>query len=340
MALDLEHALSELAHTPPVGDDSFPADGMAATVRRMATHVRRRRAARYAGTSVVGAAAVAAIAVGGSAVRSHDTLGPATSLSRRAGAECDKPFDAAGKSDAGVAGELSYDAEVGSDGRTPVYGGNEKYLRMNLTPLVGDNLNLLERMSVSPVTAVILRSGVVVGITTVPSIFEVMPLPTPMPTNAPAWDTTYFVPIAELTNCLGVAPPALTDDMFEVVMLANYALPGRSGTALVITPSASVPHQNVTDPGQSRTGRHVQVFSTDQTDPNATKLAFDTAYYSTFKDVAGTNIPLYAAPDGYPKPNTAPITGPFDAHASGQGSVVITCNGAAFLVITDADMYL
>ena len=83
MALDLELALSELAHTPPVGDDSFPADGMTATVRRMATHVRRRRAAKHAGTSIVGVAAVAAIAIGGSAIKSHVDAagGPSTALS-------------------------------------------------------------------------------------------------------------------------------------------------------------------------------------------------------------------------------------------------------------------
>lgn len=350
MTRNLADELHRLAHSGPGAEAARPGATIVDSAPRLVRQVQRRRAARHAGTSVVGAAAVAAIVVGGGALKAHVDAagGPSTALSKRAGAECGKPFNGAGKSDPGWSGIIGFEgfgAHQTSrtlDGIEGVSNGSEKYLRMMMEPQVDHQGTAVPvwHMSASPVTAVISHGGVVVGIMAIGS-YEATLFPdvTP-PAGENFFSGTYLVPIAGVMNCPGLVPIPLTADLLDVVMLADYTIPGRKGTALVVTPSAKAPHENLTDPGQYGVGRHVQVFSTDPADPNAAKLAFDTAYYSTVKDVAGTNIPLYAAPDGYPKPNTAPITGPFEAHTSGQRSVVITYNGAAFLIITDADMYL
>lgn len=352
MTRNLADELHRLAHSGPGAEAARPGAVIADSAPRLVRQVHRRRTARHAGTAVAGASLVAALAVGGSALKAHVDAagGPSTALSKRAGAECGKPFNGTGKSDPGWSGIIGFlgigmNEEVkGLTGLDGVAAGSEKYLRMTMEPQVDHQGTavLVMHMSTSPVTAVISHGGVVVGITTAPTFQEVSVPNASPPPGENFFTTHYVVPIAGVMNCPGVVPIPLTADLLDVVMLADYTIPGRKGTALVVTPSAKAPHENLTDPGQGRTGRHVQVFSTDPTDPNAAKLAFDTAYYSysTVKDVAGTNIPLYAAPDGYPEPNTAPITGPFEAHASGQRSVVITHNGAPFLVITDADMYL
>ncbi len=62
MSIDLEGALADLARS--VHDDGV-ADRMNGQVRHMVGRIRRRRAARYSATGVIGAGAVAALAVGG-----------------------------------------------------------------------------------------------------------------------------------------------------------------------------------------------------------------------------------------------------------------------------------
>lgn len=62
MTIDLESSLADLARS--VHDDAV-ADRMNGQVRHMVTRIRRRRAARYSATGVVGLGATAAVAVGG-----------------------------------------------------------------------------------------------------------------------------------------------------------------------------------------------------------------------------------------------------------------------------------
>ena len=62
MSIDLERSLAELARS--VHDDGV-AERMTGQVRHMVTRIRRRRAARYSATGVVGVGAAAGLAVGG-----------------------------------------------------------------------------------------------------------------------------------------------------------------------------------------------------------------------------------------------------------------------------------
>ena len=62
MSIDLERSLDELARS--VHDDAL-AERMNGQVYRMVSQIKRRRAARYTGTSVIGMSAAAAVVVGG-----------------------------------------------------------------------------------------------------------------------------------------------------------------------------------------------------------------------------------------------------------------------------------
>ena len=88
MSIDLEGALADLARS--VHDDGAT-ERMNGQVRHMVGRIRRRRAARYSATGVVGAGAVAAVAVGGLqlADRSPAPVVPATPLISHA--QCGDP---------------------------------------------------------------------------------------------------------------------------------------------------------------------------------------------------------------------------------------------------------
>lgn len=62
MSIDLERSLTDLARS--VHDDAV-AERMSGRVRHMVTRIRRRRAARYSATGVIGVGAAAAVVVGG-----------------------------------------------------------------------------------------------------------------------------------------------------------------------------------------------------------------------------------------------------------------------------------
>lgn len=338
MALDLELALSELAHTVPVGNDSFPADGMTAAVRRMATRVRRRRAARYAGTSVVGAAAVAAIAVGGSAVRSHNAPGatpprtapglvPSTALSKRAGVECGKPFDPTGRSDP------RFDVHpMALD-----FDGTHLPFDANVTD--ANDPRPTTKRSVSPTTAVVLAGGVVVGIA-VASDDPLAGFPDnwPQSTGDPAASQLALrVPITQTTNCLGSVPPTVWDDMFEVAFLLDYAMPGESQTALVISEPTKAPHQNAHPTPQPGPPGWL-VFTPYLSGSEPGYLAFMPADYRRVKDIAGARITLYRAPEAGVDPAGLPYTGPIEAHASGSGRLIVSEDGVVEAEIAEEDM--
>jgi hypothetical protein len=337
MSTNLKSALHAAALAESLSDADAPGATVLAETRPTMARIRRRRAARYAGTSVVGVAAVAAIAVGSTAAKSRVTApgGPVTALSERAGAVCDKPFDPAGKSDPGL-GAVAGNDNPGSDGPDAA-----KYSALYLLPWSGSpsNQSLPFQPSVSPATAVVLKDGVVVGITTTKVRWQMMYGDEPYPTDKQWFDNSYFVPIAEMTNCLSAALPTPTEHMFDVVMLTDYSIPGHTGTALAVSEPVKVPHTYVltTAPGHLP---HIELFGMDPSDLAAGLLGFKTTDYAQVKDTAGATVPLYAAPGGAVDPNADPYTGPFAAHASGKGAIVITKDGVDVQVITEAEMDL
>jgi hypothetical protein len=352
MSFDLEHALTELARSVPVGDDSFAADGMATTIRRMSTHVRRRRAARRAGTSVVGAAAVAAIAVGGSAIKTHNAAasGPSTALSKRAGAECGKPFDPAGKADPNVT-LFAHAFGVG-------YSVNSNYQYLRLGIQLGDNATQTEldpMPSVSPETAVILQDGVVVGITKTTPWWQLSSQEAPAPDNAASTpDMVAYIPVTETMNCKGIVPSPVKDAMFDVVLLRDVAVPGQSTTTLVASAPVRAPHDSSTSlPGTTGTvdlansnldlGVEIKgdwrIFVFSVSDQSAVWFAFKLDDYLAVKDTPGASVPLYGAPTG-PDPSYTLSTGVLKASATGDGSLLITFDGVRYGEVQETRMGL
>lgn len=90
MSIDLERSLDELARS--VHDDAL-ADRLNGQVYRMVAQVRRRRAARYTGTSVIGMSAAAAVVVGGMQLAGRDErmAPPATAVPDGAWPACGEP---------------------------------------------------------------------------------------------------------------------------------------------------------------------------------------------------------------------------------------------------------
>ena len=340
MALDLELALSELAHTVPVGDESFPADGMTATVRRLATHVRRRRAARYAGTSVVGAAAVAAIVVGGGALKAHvDAAGtPSTALSKRAGAECGKPFDGTGKSDPRFT-STTWAFTVQQRGSIANWSIASEVVELS-EPSV--------KLSPSrPATAVFLRDGIVVGIGDALTDWEVM---NPTATASPGDDTSpgLTMPVTEMMNCTTTMPAKFTNNMFELVILSEYRVDGDSRTALVIAPPVKgpwvwEPSTYTPPPGGTQTPdlndswANFGVGETAQV--RGDQVEFRIGDYLAVMGTPGANVPLYySSHDGSFANGSKPYTGLAEAHITDTGSIVATYNGAKVSEWTKTDL--
>lgn len=343
MALDLELALPELAHTVPVGDDSFPADGVTAAVRRLATHVRRRRAARHAGVTVVGATAVAAVAIGGSAMRSHHTAvaGPSTSLAERAGAECGKPFDPAGKSDPRFSVPAPmFQFQIGNPEITN-----------RMVSIWNEVVELSEpsvKLSPShPATAVFLKDGIVVGIADALTDWEIM---NPRATAGPGDDTLpgLTVPVTEMMNCTTTMPAKFTNNMFELVILSEYRVDGDSRTALVIAPPVKgpwvwEPSTYTPPPGGTQTPdlndswANFGVGETAQV--RGDQVEFRIGDYLAVMGTPGANVPLYySSPDGSFANGSKPYTGLAEAHITDTGSIVATYNGAKVSEWTKTDV--
>jgi len=327
MALDLERALSELAHTPPVGDDSFPADGMTTTVRRMATHVRRRRAAKHAGTSIVGVAAVAAIAIGGSAIKSHVDAagGPSTALSKRAGAVCGQPFDATGKSDPRFISHAS-PGPVGSIKNVPYM-----WLTNDVVNVARPQVKL---SSTTPMTVVILQDGVVAGITEALTTWKLThPGASADPGDDPG--NALFVPVREAMNCTSTLSPELKVGMFDVVILHDFAVEGADDTALVV--SGPVKEPTVLEGPGTHTLDELQpgfyantwfLFTIARSAGGlGDQVGFTIGDYLAVRNTHGANIPLYWATPGFIAPDPEPYGAPAEAHSSGSGSVILTVNG-------------
>ena len=350
MSVNLKNAMHAAALAESLGDTEARASGVLSNTRPTTSRIRRRRAARQAGTGVVGAAAVAAIVVGGSAIRSHNTAvsGPSTSLSKRAGAECGKPFDPAGKS----TGPVSMFAH--SAGLAYANSGAQ-FLRFDVQ--LGNNQtreDLDPQWSVSPETAVILRDGIVVGIVKSTPSWAVPYAGLPSPTDAAAQhDPMAFVPIAETMNCLGVVPTPVRDAMFDVVLLRDYPIAGQTGTDLVVSASVKAPHDGSTalvkdpvDLSNSNLDLGVEIvgdwrvvgFYLSVTDGK--NYAFNLADYLRVKDTPGADVPLYgvAGPDNTPTSTAAPTR--FKARASGEGSLVITVDGARYGQVFETRMGL
>jgi hypothetical protein len=247
---------------------------------------------------------------------------------------CGQPFDGTGKSDPRFnATHVSASFERG--------GAQLSFL----SPVVENDQSqtLTSKRSVSPTTAVVLKDGVVVGITETNDGWNVTHPNEARPTAALALEPDLpwlFVPVAEATNCLGVVPTQVTDDMFQVVFLRDYAVAGETGTALVVSAPVRGPHDSATTPQPVNTGDVWMVYPIDTADSSAGDLAFLTADYLRVKNTPGANVPLYFAPTGWVEPGSTPYTGPAEAHATGQGSLVITFNGAILYTVTDADLSL
>lgn len=340
MALDLEHALSELAHTPPVGDDSFPADGMTATVRRMATHVRRRRAAKHAGTSIVGVAAVAAIAVGGSAIKSHVDAagGPSTPLSKRAGAVCGQPLDPAGKSDPRFK-STTFGFTFWQPGSIAQWSIANEVLELS-QPSV-------KLSQATPATAVWLESGIVVGIVDTLTDWEIMnPGATPGPGDDDALQL--WAPVSETLNCTGTVLPPITNNMLELVVLSEYRAEGDDRTSLVIAqpfkgPYVDEPNNYTPPPGGTETpdlNDSWAGFSVGATHLlRGDQVQFRIGDYLAVMGTPGANVPLYySSPDGSFANGSKPYTGPAEAHITDTGSIVATYNGAKVAEWTKTDL--
>ena len=350
MSVNLKNAMHAAALAESLGDTEARASGVLSNTRPTTSRIRHRRAAQQAGTSMVGAAAVAAIVVGGSAVRSHNTAvgGPGTSLSKRAGAECGKPFDPTGKSK----GPISMFAYP--QGLSAANSGAQ-YIDFAIT--LGNNetrTTLDPQGSVSPETAVILRDGIVVGIVKTTPWWAVPYAGIPSPTDAATHpDLRAFVPIAETMNCLGVVPAPVRDAMFDVVLLRDYPIAGQAGTDLVVSASVKAPHDGSTalvkdpvDLSNSNLDLGVEIvgdwrvvgFYLSVTD--AKNYAFNLADYLRVKDTPGADVPLYgvAGPDNTPTSTAAPAR--MKAHASGKGSLVITVDGARYGQVFETRMGL
>jgi hypothetical protein len=330
MALDLELALSELAHTVPVGDDSFPADGMTATVRRMATHVRRRRAAKHAGTSIVGVAAVAAVAIGGSAIKSHvdAARGPSTALSKRAGAVCGQPFDATGKSD------LRFTVWQAAGYLDPAAQPPTWSTTLRITELSDPRAKM---PPAGPATAVILKDGIVVGIAQALTDFERDHPGTPEPLgNFDDGQQNLSTLLDDAVNCPGTAPWRITNEVLDVVMLSEVAVVGESRTALVAAspvpwPLARDTRPTVGSPSPTPTptvnsDNWISIAGIGETSKvRAENIMFKVDDYLAVKDTPGANVPLYVWNEVTDE--ILPYTGPAEAHITEKGSMVATVQG-------------
>jgi hypothetical protein len=329
MSVNLKNAMHAAALAESLGDTEARASGVLSNTRPTTSRIRRRRAARQAGTSVVGAAAVAAIVVGGSAVKSHNTAaGPSTALSERAGVQCGKPFDPTGKSDPRFTV-----SEVQSGGAWrgvslpfayQVFEGNQ-------------TLEGTEQESVSPTTAVILERGVVVGITEPTSSWGAFhPGLSQPPVDQTEWpDPWHYVSIAQTMNCIGTTPAHVTQDMFEVVFLSDYRVPGTSRTALVVTNPAKGPHEsNLTQP---LAPTDYIFWPIDWANPGGGTAAVKWADYAAARDKPGATVPLYVVPTNYVAPGTAPYAGAGEAHITADGTLQITLNGSVIATLTKAD---
>jgi len=341
MALDLEHALSELAHTPPVGDDSFPADGMTATVRRMATHVRRRRAAKHAGTSIVGVAAVAAIAIGGSAIKSHVDAagGPSTALSKRAGAVCGQPFDATGKSD------LRFTVWQAAGYLDPAAQPPTWSTLLRVTELSDPRAKM---PPAGPATAVILKDGIVVGIAQALTDFERDHPGTREPLgNFDDGQQNLSMLLDDAVNCPDTAPWRITNEVLDVVMLSEVAVVGESRTALVATspmpwplaqdtrPTAGSPSPTPTPTVNPQHWFGIPgVGETNKIRAENLQINFDD--YLAARDTPGANLPLYLWNDVTDE--ILPYTGPAEVHITENGSMVATVQGVLVGTWTRAEM--
>jgi len=348
MNLDIEQTLQEFAHSAPVADAAAIRSSLAGRTRHMVRNARRRRTVRHVTYATTSVAAAAATAFGASqaipalhSLRHPSAAGtsatPGTVLSKRAGVECGKPFDGTGKSDPRFrATDVGADVERGMTPSTFQLSFSSPVFENNQT------LTLTLKRSVSPTTAVVLRAGVVVGIAETNDGWNVTHPNEARPTAALALEPEVwlFVPVAETMNCLGIVPTQVTDDMFEVVFLRDYAVAGETGTALVVSAPVRGPHSSAATPQPVNTGDWWMVYPIDSADSSAGDLAFLTADYLRVKNTPGANVPLYFAPTGWVKPGTPPYTGPAEAHATGQGSLVITFNGAVLYTVTDADLSL
>jgi hypothetical protein len=341
MTINLKSAMHAAALAESLGDTEARASGVLSNTRPTTSRIRRRRAARRAGVGAMSVATVAAVAVGGGVVRSHNAPGatptrtapglvPSTALSRRAGVECGKPFDPTVKSDPrfAAASVQAFD----SDG---------VHLPFDVTVTEANDPRPTTKGKVSPTTAVVLANGVVVGIAPA-SDDPLAGFPTTWPRSTGdstgSTNTTYLVPITQTTNCLGSVPPTVWDDMFEVAFLLDYAMPGESQTALVISEPTKAPRQNLEPTPQPGPPGWVIFTPSSLSGADGGYLAFKAEDYRRAKDDAGARIPLYRAPEAGVDPASLPYTGPVEAHASGVGRLIITENGVVEAEIAEEDI--
>ena len=350
MSVNLKNAMHDAALAESLGDAEARAGGVLSNPLLTTSRIRRRRAAQQAGTSIVGAAAVAAIVVGGGALKAQNAAvgGPSTSLAKRAGAECGKPFDPTGKSK----GPISM--FVYPQGLSAANSGAQ-YLAFGVTLGNNETRTVLDpQASVAPETAVILQGGIVVGIVKSTPWWAVPYAGIPEPTDAAAHpDLRAYVPIAEATNCLGTVPTPVRDAMFDVVLLRDYPIAGHAGTNLVVSASVRAPHNSSTvmgndpvdlsnsnlDLGVKIVG-HWRVFIFSPSAGDGGLYAFNLADYLRVKDSPGADVPLYgvAGPDDTPTSTPAPAR--MKAQASGKGSLVITVDGARYGQVYETRMGL
>jgi len=348
MSVNLKNAMHAAALAESLGDTEARATGVLSNTRPTTSRIRHRRTARQAGTSVVGVAAVAAIVVGGSALKAHVHAAgmPNTALSKRAGAVCGQPFDPAGKSDPRFTSRTMI---------TDLSPDKPPTMIIVWTDDVELSRPTYKAQRASAPTVVVLQNGIVVGITetiTGTQLTDVLasgqlthPSGTPDPADL-ADNQQVFVMVNETMNCTGTVPSRITANMFDLVVLTEFRVAGDPETALVIAPPVKGPSiydDSVSTPADQQTADAAtwDLVTVGETDTvRGEVLGFKIGDYLAVKDTPGANVPLYPAKDGWVPPGTAPYSGPAEAHASGNGSIIITLNGVKVTEQTEQDMSL
>lgn len=146
MSIDLERSLDELARS--VHDDAL-ADRLNGQVYRMVAQIKRRRAARYTGTSVIGMSAAAAVVVGGMQLVDRDGTSPVATEAPDPGPVCGADAPTATQTP-----DLVLEAQI----EEAVPYGSPLPLQLFLWNLLSMSVNGYSQVAVS-----VVQDGVVVG---------------------------------------------------------------------------------------------------------------------------------------------------------------------------------
>lgn len=148
MSIDLERSLDELARS--VHDDAL-ADRLNGQVYRMVAQIKRRRAARYTGTSVIGMSAAAAVVVGGLQLAERDGTAPVAT-------EAPDPGPAPTCGDPGPAATEAADLVLEAQVAEAVPYGSPLPLQLFLFNVLSMSVNGYSQVAIS-----VVQDGVVVG---------------------------------------------------------------------------------------------------------------------------------------------------------------------------------